>query len=856
MARIPVYQERQQVSQSIGVPQLSAPDSGAGAIGRSMQQLGQSLGQVSNTLATIEDNNGRAYAVKASGQAKQEMTRYFLESQEAAPPGASGFTKKFDAEFQTYANKLLEQAPDGSARRFLATSLENLRGSLSSQSLMFEATETRAHRFSEVAEGIKSTANALFQNPSQEEYEKSRGELQAGVDAQTLTPNQKRQLFELIDQSLTDATINGQIRINPNAFLDSVDSATGSNVDRKKLTTAMISVESAGKTTAVSPKGATGLMQVMPATAADPGFNLPNVFEFAQSIGVEFSGKTTEEATRLLKMPEVGARYGEMYMDAMIEKYNGNLVYALAAYNWGPGNTNRWIAQGADPSKLPEETRKYIPKVLSKAGVSANMDGKPTATGNAAFDNLPFEKQMQYIDRATTRSKQLQAEYRVQFENQLSDSAAMAMNGIVDERTLTLDEFVSAYGAEKGLQNFNTYRETQTMAGDIGMLKTMPLDQISERVEAYKPEAGEGFDLAQKRYDIMRQSAARVIQMRNDDPVRYAQDTNPDVQESLSAYQKIGADPSATIESIGTALQDYVAKSMAEQQRLGVAEPKVLSNVELDNLSRRIATGNENAANLVVSIEATYGANYFPQVMDELLAAGKLSNAMVVIADLPNAGAREAVARIANIPRADLEKGVDSVDIKDIKMNTTAVVQELRATSGPVTEETAKALAAYQDIIEKLALEFISGATSNPSDAVDMAKKLVLGHYQFDGSLRMPANMDRGYIKQGLNSVIDAVRRGTYLTIADVPQDLTQAYNEQEALKLWQSAVENNHYWVATNDTKAASLWVRAENGMSYKVFSDGIHYNYAFDAAQAWAIENREQSFSGRIRMLSPGGQ
>jgi soluble lytic murein transglycosylase-like protein len=47
----------------------------------------------------------------------------------------------------------------------------------------------------------------------------------------------------------------------------------------------------------------------------------------------------------------------------MLQKYNGNLEYALAAYNWGPGNTDKWIAQGADPAKLPAETRNYIPKL-------------------------------------------------------------------------------------------------------------------------------------------------------------------------------------------------------------------------------------------------------------------------------------------------------------------------------------------------------------------------------------------------------------------------------------------------------------------------------------------------------------
>ena len=89
MARIPVIQERQAVGRLMAVPQLSAPDSGAGAIGRSMQQVGQALNQMANTATLIENENGKAYALKASGQAKEEMTQYFLKSQETAQPPVS-----------------------------------------------------------------------------------------------------------------------------------------------------------------------------------------------------------------------------------------------------------------------------------------------------------------------------------------------------------------------------------------------------------------------------------------------------------------------------------------------------------------------------------------------------------------------------------------------------------------------------------------------------------------------------------------------------------------------------------------------------------------------------------------------
>jgi hypothetical protein len=65
----------------------------------------------------------------------------------------------------------------------------------------------------------------------------------------------------------------------------------------------------------------------------------------------------------------------------MLDKY-GELDKALAAYNWGPGNTDKWIAAGADPKKLPSETRSYIDKIKSTLGGErvADRSSKPAAS--------------------------------------------------------------------------------------------------------------------------------------------------------------------------------------------------------------------------------------------------------------------------------------------------------------------------------------------------------------------------------------------------------------------------------------------------------------------------------------------
>lgn len=101
-----------------------------------------------------------------------------------------------------------------------------------------------------------------------------------------------------------------------------------------------------------SPKGAMGEMQVMPGTARDPGFGIRPARE--------------GDAEDL-------ARVGREYFARMLERY-GDPKLAAVAYNWGPGNTDKWIMAGADPKKLPEETRNYI-KGFAEGGVVALQTG-------------------------------------------------------------------------------------------------------------------------------------------------------------------------------------------------------------------------------------------------------------------------------------------------------------------------------------------------------------------------------------------------------------------------------------------------------------------------------------------------
>jgi len=102
---------------------------------------------------------------------------------------------------------------------------------------------------------------------------------------------------------------------------------------------------------ATSSAGARGLMQITP--------------EAAKEIE-RLSGGTTFKLSDLSD-PEINIRYGTFLLHELLERYEGDEVAALAAYNAGPGNADKWGGPGLTVEEIPfPETRAYVEEVLEK----------------------------------------------------------------------------------------------------------------------------------------------------------------------------------------------------------------------------------------------------------------------------------------------------------------------------------------------------------------------------------------------------------------------------------------------------------------------------------------------------------
>jgi soluble lytic murein transglycosylase len=130
---------------------------------------------------------------------------------------------------------------------------------------------------------------------------------------------------------------------------------------------------------AISYAGARGLMQLMPGTAR----------EQAGKNGVEYLSAS------LVNDPAYNIRLGNGYFQRMLNYYGGSYPLAVAAYNAGPGNVNKWLRQNGDPrtgtirwidwiERIPVyQTKDYVQRVLENAVVYETLHPEKAPGGRA-----------------------------------------------------------------------------------------------------------------------------------------------------------------------------------------------------------------------------------------------------------------------------------------------------------------------------------------------------------------------------------------------------------------------------------------------------------------------------------------
>lgn len=342
-----------------------------------------------------------------------------------------------------------------------------------------------------------------------------------------------------------------------------------------------------------SPAGAQGAGQIMPPTGKDPGFGVKPLQDDSEQENRRFTGD---------------------YLNAMLKRYSGNQILALAAYNAGPGKVDDWLKQIGDPrtgqvsneqfaASIPfNETRNYVYSVSANAQRMGNVR---SVIDSQEFKNLDGQQQAQIASRTVQIQDQVDSAYRVNIQQRITDDAARAQSGLNIENPVTEAEFIrsipsSATPGERAqfYQQWNRYKDTLALQPvNNFVMQNSAVDGLAA-VQALKPaDNAADFQFKAQQYAQAQQNYQRIMDAREADPGGWLVQNDETTQKAFAAYTD---NPDL--------MGDYVKNVIIQKKRLGIKSDAVIPKVQADALSQALLQSTpDNQSKLLDAIHKGTG---------------------------------------------------------------------------------------------------------------------------------------------------------------------------------------------------------------------------------------------------------
>lgn len=606
--------------------------------------------------------------------------------------------------------------------------------------------------------------------------------------------------------------------------------ARGDTSTLAKLTEGIVmQAESGGDPNAVSPDGAEGLMQVMPATQGDPGF------------GVQPSDGTPADTVRVGKEYWAAMLGGSASNDIL--KWDANDIEAAAiAYNAGPGNANKWIEAGRDYSVLPRrsETEPYAKGILKSANgeadyytnaETASIAKAELKTAQTIRDELLKDSQEAAVVEATIAWDQ----------GMLKKDRLLELGAITgDEYRASAEIGLEALGLTQTVAQGNRINNTITAAAEAA--RTAAADLADDEAKAVRETA---IELAQSKQAEMYNGLQLALDMPGITPEQSEQAVTQFTEAVAGVYAEAGltlkeSNMSQTISSARTAQR-------AADKR--TKEFKIDGNV----IARAVATGTVDQ--LPQALQDRYwreaGAEVATTVSD-----GEASG------DIPDGAAPALV-----------EGGIEAASIKAGTVPTNVAAMATNSMRNPVgddgkpTPEAVETLAKYQRLLEggsqdaanslfttdkarNTAAEIIEAAQGNLSDPQLIGDAIMAAHNDREltlglNSVQTPANKDR--IAKEVTDAVDSwakgedigVLQGMFSSNTDVSQAWLQTNVEQDL-----AGAQEGREKLTGAVTVEVNRLLKADPAMSTKI---------AIQQATAKVLD-RTAVVGGSMHVMDPG--
>jgi hypothetical protein len=482
------------------------------------------------------------------------------------------------------------------------------------------------------------------------------------------------------------------------------------------------------------------------------------------------------------------------------------------------------------------------------------------------------------LDKADSRVSSLIGEARAEqrarlgelqdsLRARMEDTVAMMADGVDPTRPVSHGEVAAAFG-EHADKVWGEYQSKTRLASDFHALQNASPDEQAAIIEKAAPVAGAGYADQRERQAMLMTQAGRIEKAREEDPAA-AVSQSPLVKRASQSGSS----------------QEVISARMAEQQRIGVRDPRPLTKAEVESLAATAGDPQIDPLKFFANVDQTYGRNA-RQVREQLQA--KLPPAYLALStgNMPHAAAVR-LAGLANVDdKVQLAAIPGTTSTRDLNAAISTSLADLKASLAgrPGTEKTIADLTVG---VRKLALDNMRRGDDLGS-AARKAVADVAGSYTYaernNQTVRIPKAVDAGAVMSGADLLLDRlapkdVRPPTNDLLPDytspastggellpggrhgprqyVPQSLRTASTDTVAGVQAAAYVDRLKYegqWVTNADESGVELWL---DGLPV-LGADGTQVGYSWGAlastAHADALERQAKfkaaSFrSGHVR-------
>ena len=415
------------------------------------------------------------------------------------------------------------------------------------------------------------------------------------------------------------------------------------------------------------------------------------------------------------------------------------------------------------------------------------------------FQRLSPEQQFKLRNEADTVRNRKNVELQGYIETVTTNAPSAIQNtGRYDGQLPTIDQFVSAYGPQDGVQKFNSFNAAVDTAQTAYDMRTMSAEEIRRTVqEAVPTSSGDDAALQDQQYRVISSAAEATLKARNADPAGYTQRTFPEI---AGAWENIDAVPNG--------YQNALAATAAAQRQLGIENmrllPASIADTTVNTFKDEKLKEEERIGAVTQAVLGTSDPQQRKAVFDQLVEAG--------LPDITE-GALEAFARgdegagrrlfqaamidPSQLPGQSPERPAD-IDqaIQANLMDTGQIGDVYYGLSDGTTDNFIRAQRDQNLINNAVQVRIRRGESlSSAIDAVSKDLygdvKVVTGNYSVNAQILMPNDQDPQPVLDGLERIMPSVEEALRANLT-VPTEAPTADSTKAVLQATADNYVNN----------------------------------------------------------------